>query len=229
MIVPAGPLHALPWAALPGLRGRAVTVAPSAAAWLRAATSAPAARGAAVFVAGPGLAFAADEVAEVAALYEGARVVTGAAASAEATATALDGASLGHVACHGRFRADAPLFSALSLDDGPLTAFDLERLARAPDLLVLSACDLALSATHPGDELLGVTAALLALGTRAIVASVVPVPDDAARTLMRAFHERLAAGATVAEALATAQAGAVEEAALGGFVCLGAGHHVKVA
>jgi hypothetical protein len=55
------------------------------------------------------------------------------------------------------------------------------------------------------------------------------VPDDAARALMRAFHARLATGAPVADALASAQAGAAEEAALGGFVCLGAGHHVTVA
>jgi CHAT domain-containing protein len=89
---------------------------------------------------------------------------------------------------------------------------------------VLSACDVALSERHPGDELLGLSAALLAAGTRTIIASVVPVPDAAARRLMLAFHRLLAAGASPASALAEAQAGLRgDQRALAGFLCLGAG------
>ncbi len=104
--------------------------------------------------------------------------VAGRNATVEAALRALDGAKLAHVACHGRFRSDSPLFSSLELADGPLTALDLQRLRRAPELLVLSACDVALSERHPGDELLGFSAALLASGTRTIVASVVPFPTQ---------------------------------------------------
>jgi CHAT domain-containing protein len=65
---------------------------------------------------------------------------------------------------------------------------------------------------------------LLASGTRTIIASVVPVPDAAARRLMLAFHRRLAAGASPAAALAEAQAGLrADQRALAGFLCLGAG------
>ena len=35
VVVPTGRLHAVPWALLPGLKGRALTVAPSAAYWMR--------------------------------------------------------------------------------------------------------------------------------------------------------------------------------------------------
>ncbi|MGW4470812.1 CHAT domain-containing protein [Nonomuraea sp. NPDC004354] len=38
VVVPAGPLHTLPWSVLPMLRGRPVSVTPSAAAWLSART-----------------------------------------------------------------------------------------------------------------------------------------------------------------------------------------------
>jgi CHAT domain-containing protein len=175
-------------------------------------------------VAGPRLRHAAAEVRELGALLPQPTVLRGRAATAAATLAALDGAAVAHVACHGRFRSDSPLFSSLELDDGPLSAVELQRLRRAPDLLVLSACDLALSDRHPGDELLGFSAALLAMGTRTIVASVVPVPDAAARRLMLGFHRERMLGASPAAALATAQATvAGGRAAFAGFVCLGTG------
>ena len=129
-----------------------------------------------------------------------------------------------HVACHGRFRADSPLFSSLELADGPLNVYDLQRLRWPPEVLVLSACDLALSDRYPGDELLGMAAVLLGMGTRTVVASVVPVADSVTRRLMLAFHRRLVAGTSPAAALAHAQAGLRGDSpAAAGFVCLGSG------
>ncbi len=224
VIVPTGPLHAVPWGALPSLRGRPVAVAPSFSTWLDLSTRRRRRHTRATLVAGPGLRHVRAEVNEVAALLPGATVLTGQDATVEATLAALDGATLAHIACHGRFRSDSPLFSSLELADGPLTALDIQGLRRAPDVLVLSACDVALSERHPGDELLGLSAALLASGTRTIIASVVPVPDAAARRLMLAFHRRLAGGASPASALADAQAGLrADQQALAGFLCLGAG------
>ena len=62
-------------------------------------------------------------------------------ATAEKVLYALDGAWLGHIAAHGSFRADSPLFSSLHMYDGPLTVYDFEQLHRAPYRLVLSSCD----------------------------------------------------------------------------------------
>ena len=81
---------------------------------------------------------------------------------------------------------------------------------------------------RPGDELMGLTAALLALGTTTVVASVVPVPDDATSALMIAMHAELAAGAPAAAALARARTALDPEdprhaVAHAGFVCFGAG------
>ena len=61
---------------------------------------------------------------------------------------------------------------------GPLTVYDLESLGEAPTLCVLSACDSGLSEVRAGDELMGLTATLLALGSASIVASVVAVRRD---------------------------------------------------
>lgn len=158
-----------------------------------------------------------------------ATVFVGADATVDAVTQAIDGARLAHIAAHGRYRADNPLFSALELADGPLTVYDLERLGRPPGCMVLSACDSGLSAVRPGDELMGLTAALLGLGTRALVATVAPVPTEVTTPLMVALHRNLRAGATPAVALAAAQRAYLEDggdlvyAACAGFVCFGAG------
>jgi len=226
VLVPTGVLHALPWSALPSLRGRPLSVVPSAALWRRTAAAAarPARGGPVVILEGPGLPGAAGEVAALAGRYPDATCLTGAAATVAAVAEALDGAELAHVAAHGAFRVDNPLFSSLQLADGPLTVYDLEGLARAPRRLVLSACDSGLSGVRPGDELMGLAGALFALGMSTLVASVIPVPDAATKELMLALHRGLQAGLGPAHALASAQAASGRDAAVSAsFVCFGAG------
>ena len=218
VLVPTGALHAVPWGALPSLRGRSLTVAPSLATWLDLMGSHRAPRRKTALIAGPGLRYSGPEVRELTQLYPAASVRYGNAATASAVLSAIDGVGLAHFACHGTFRADSPFFSSLELADGPLNVYELERLRRAPEVVVLSACDLAQSDLRPGDELLGLASALLGMGTRTIIASVVPVPDAGARRLMLDLHRRLVAGEDIASALAHAQVGRPES----GFVCLGA-------
>ncbi len=265
VLVPTGELHAVPWAALPSCAARALSVAPSAALWLRAArgrgrgggravadeggadgaaatridedaagtgggADAGGRRGHAglVLAAGPGLPEAAAEVRALARRHPHATVLAPADASVAAVAAALETSQLAHIASHGTFRADNPLFSSLELADGPLTVYDLERLRAAPRDMVLSACDGGVTAVRPGDELMGLSSALLALGTSALIASVMPVPDEPTHRLMLALHERLAAGDEPACALAAARATALGDddadyATAAGFVCFGAG------
>jgi hypothetical protein len=223
VLAPTGALHALPWALLPSLRGRPLTIAPSAAIWLMR-QSPPRRRRKVVLAAGPHLRHARAELNAVAELYPEAIMLQGRAADVGSVLRAINGASIAHLACHGRMRSDSPLFSSLELADGPLNVYELQHLRRPPELVVLSSCDLATSATHPGDELLGFAAALLNMGTRTVIASTVPVPDAAAKRLMRALHEQLAARQPPARALAHAQQlTATGESALNGFVCLGSG------
>jgi CHAT domain-containing protein len=75
-------------------------------------------------------------------------------------------------------------------------------------VLVLSACESA-----------GLATVLLGRGVRAVVASTVPVADDAAVELMGSLHAHLRAGIGPADALARAQVRHGDR----GFVCVGAG------
>ncbi|MGH9126470.1 MAG: CHAT domain-containing protein, partial [Acidimicrobiales bacterium] len=230
VIVPTGTLHGLPWPALPTLSRRPATVAPSAAIWLAGARSAPDPKstptpdggeaGTVALIAGPGLPAAVEEVDQLAALYGRADRLVGSAATAPAVLSALERAAVAHLAAHGTFRADSPMFSSVLLADGPLTVYDLERLRRAPDTVVVAACDAAVSAVRTGDGLLGTGAALIGLGVRSVVAPVMPVPDHATVPIMVALHRHLLAGDTPAEALANAQAG--QDPAVGAaLICIG--------
>jgi len=140
VVVPTGSLHAVPWSTMPVMRRRAVVVAPSATAWMRARAAVPPSSRRIVLVGGPGLGGADEEIAALAARYPHACVLTGASATVEAVKRQMDGAWLVHLAAHGTFRADSPLFSAVELADGPLTGYDLEQLHRSPHRVVLSSC-----------------------------------------------------------------------------------------
>jgi CHAT domain-containing protein/tetratricopeptide (TPR) repeat protein len=224
VVVPTGELVAVPWAVVPGCAGRPVTVAPSATTWLAARrrpgrNPAGDEAGSVVLVSGPGLDGGEAEVRSIAELYPNATVLCGPEATPAATAKSVEGAALAHVAAHGHHQQENPLFSSLDLAGGPLMGYDLHRLQRAPALVVLASCDLGLADVRPGDETVGMTAALLSAGTSTAIAAVARIADENARTLMARFHQALGRGRAPAAALA--DAGPVDP--LSGFVCFGAG------
>ncbi|WP_327320982.1 CHAT domain-containing protein [Streptomyces sp. NBC_01235] len=206
VVVPPARLHRVPWALLPSLRERVVSVSPSASGWLRARETEPPPGGRQVLVRGPGLATGGAEVPEVAGRYGAPIVLEQADAHVPRVLRELDGAALAHIAAHGTFRADSPMFSSLRMADGPLIVHDFERLARSPYRIILSSCDTARLASVGADELLGLVTALLPLGTAGVVASSAPVNDAAVVPLMLALHKSLGAGLSLAEALRDARA-----------------------
>lgn len=221
VVVPTGGLLTVPWSALPATHGRPVTVAVSASSWLDRSAAGPSGRPS-VLVAGPGTSRGEAEVVAIADLLHAAQRpatrLVGERATVDATRAALSDAGVVHVAAHGRHEVDNPLFSSLELADGPLMGYDLLRLPHPPELVVLSCCDLGLHDTRPGDESLGTASALLASGSRTVIASVTRETDDAALPLMVDLHARLLAGVRPATALAAA--GAADAT---GFVCFGSG------
>jgi tetratricopeptide (TPR) repeat protein len=226
VIVPTGTLHPIPWALLPALSDRVVSVAPSAGAWMRA-DAAPAPQQRQVTLArGPGLATEGAEVPLIAPFYDDVTVLADAEATAEKVLYALDGAWLGHVAAHGKFRADSPLFSSLQLHDGPLTVYDFERLHRAPYRLVLSSCDSGVLAPAGANEMLGLVSSLLPLGTAGIIAAIVPLNDQAVVPVMVELHRCLRSGQTLAESLYSVRRGLsddpIQQATAASLMALGA-------
>jgi len=229
VFVPTGPLQSLPWPMLPSCASHPVTIAPSASSWLaarpRPASGLPRR---VVLIAGPGLPEAVAEIDSLAALYPDARVLTGADATVARALRELDGADIAHIAAHGRFRADNPMFSSVMLADGPLTVYDLERLHQAPQTIMLAACDTARTLAHPGDEMTGLAAALLAVGASSVIAPLLPLPDDVSTRLARAWHARIACGQSPAQALsetvaAITQSDPLARLAALSLVCLGHG------
>ena len=110
-----------------------------------------------------------------------------------------------HLAAHGDFRPDNPLFSGLALENGWLTTLDIFSLRLNASLVTLSACQTGRNVISGGDELLGLMRAFLYAGAASLVLSLWPVEDRSTARLMEAFYSGLAAGRTKAEALRHAQ------------------------
>ena len=226
IIVPPGKLHSIPWALLPALKDRVISVAPSASAWMRAHQAPIPKHRQVVLARGPGLATGGAEVPLVARLYDDVMVLEDAAATADKVLSALDGAWLVHIAAHGIFRADSPLFSSLRMHDGPLTVYDFERLNRAPYRLILSSCDGGVLAPAGANELLGLVSSLLPLGTAGIIAAIVPLNDRAVVPLMVDLHRHLRTGQSLAESVYNVRRGLpddpVQQATAVSLISLGA-------
>lgn len=214
VIVPSGALQRVPWSAL---HPAPVSVAPSASFWARTLRRRTGADGEVVLVAGPELPGAVDEVGALRRLHAHATVLLPPASTVAAVSDALGGASLAHLACHGRLRADNPTFSSLSLSDGPLTVHELDQRSIAPHRMILAACDSGADVSYEGGEMLGFASALIARGTSGLVTSMVAVPDLEAVPLMRSLHEFALGGAPLAEALHAAR-GMVDTDHPGAFV-----------
>jgi CHAT domain-containing protein len=115
------------------------------------------------------------------------------------------GADVLHLACHGQFRPDNPLFSSLRLGDGWLTVRDTYNLDLKCELATLSACETGVNEVAPGDELIGLARGFFSAGAPSLLLSLWTVDDEATAQLMTSFYRCLLAGHNPAKSLRAAQ------------------------
>ena len=118
-----------------------------------------------------------------------------------------------HIAAHGDFRADNPLFSGLALADGWLTTLDIFNMRLRTSLVTLSACQTGRSVIGGGDELLGLTRAFLGAGTASLVSTLWAVEDKSTAQLMQNFYAELTVGKSKVASLQKAQLGMLASSA----------------
>jgi tetratricopeptide (TPR) repeat protein len=215
MIVPYGLLHDVPFHAF-RLEGVPLVerheIAYGLSAWqlarARARPQAAPCDAGVVWVTGNGL----DLLPEVARETQAVQAIYGPACrmlpSAELCARLRAGEIRGrilHVAGHGRFEAAHPRFSAVCLGETFLLAHDIATMTLHLDLVSLSGCETGRKLRVGGDELLGLSRALLGAGARAVLASHWPVDDHDAACFMEQVYTDLAAGRTARSAVARAQ------------------------
>ncbi|HEX7671904.1 MAG TPA: CHAT domain-containing protein, partial [Polyangiaceae bacterium] len=146
------------------------------------------------------------EVRAVAALLPNPRLFLGARATAAQLRKHGRRARYVHIATHGLFRQDNPMFSSVRLGSSDLSLFDLYGLELPAELVTLSGCGTGLNVVVGGDELLGLVRGLLYAGAHAVLGTLWDVNDESTSTFMRLFYERARRTPDRAEALREAMA-----------------------
>lgn len=144
------------------------------------------------------------EVRSLGELFPQKRLLVGPDATLPALKENLEWCDVLHLASHGVFREDNPLFSLLKLSDGWLSVQDVMDWRFQPSLVTLSACQTGLSRPLFGDELLGLARGFLSAGAFSLVVSLWSVNDEVTTQLMEYFYQALLAGQNRAAALQTA-------------------------
>jgi CHAT domain-containing protein len=109
-----------------------------------------------------------------------------------------------HIATHGYFRQDNPLFSSIRLGDSHLSLYDIYHLELPAELMVLSGCATGLNVISPGDELMGLVRGLLQAGAQSLILSLWDVHDKSTMEFMLALYTELLGGRSKPEAMQAA-------------------------
>ncbi|MEO8128116.1 MAG: CHAT domain-containing tetratricopeptide repeat protein [Bryobacteraceae bacterium] len=106
-----------------------------------------------------------------------------------------------HIATHGHFRHDNPMFSGVRLGDGDLDLYSLYELNLPVELVTVSGCATGLNVVAAGDELLGMARGLLYAGAQSLLLTLWDVNDQSTAEFMQAFYRRFHEGENKAQAL----------------------------
>jgi CHAT domain-containing protein len=146
-----------------------------------------------------------EEIETLASLFPDAVKLTGAEATRDNLLREAPRARFLHLATHGYFRRDNPMFSFLKLADSQLNFYSLLDLKLKAELVTLSACHTGVNMVFPGDELHGLMRGFLYAGAPSVIASLWAVSDHSTSEFMREMYSRIRSGATKRAALRHAQ------------------------
>jgi len=142
-----------------------------------------------------------DEVQALTTVLEGAELFVGQNATAEVLRSQGPLSRMIHIATHGHFRQDNPMFSAIRMGNTYLSLFDLYQLRLPAELITLSGCSTGLNVVGAGDELIGLARGLLHAGAQSLVLSLWDVHDKSTAEFMVFFYSLLRQGQSKAAAL----------------------------
>jgi CHAT domain-containing protein len=212
VVVPVGATHYVPFHALTDgekylVESREIVYSPSAAVWqfLTAKPEREIKNALLIGFADEKIPFVRREIEALQKIFPDARVLTGDRANFFNYRQNAPDSDILHLACHGQFRPENPLFSSLHLADGFITVRDICAQNLNAALVTLSACETGLNKIYAGDEILGLARGFLSAGANSLVLSLWTVSDAATVRLMTDFYINLQRGETVAASLRQAQ------------------------
>jgi len=109
-----------------------------------------------------------------------------------------------HIATHGSYRQDNPMFSGIRLGDGYLNLYDLYQIRLPAKLVTLSGCATGMNFVSAGDELLGLQRGLFCAGATSVLLSLWDVHDESTSGLMQEFYKHFIQTGDMAGALQSA-------------------------
>lgn len=212
VVIPAGALHYVPFHALHDgtkylVEKRKIVHSPSAAVW-RSLNEKPVKKLESALLIGfadEKIPFVNNEISALRRMFPSAKVFTDKRATFEHYTKNAPKFDILHLACHGQFRPDNPMFSSLHLADGFVTVRDICSQNLKAELVTLSACETGLNKVFAGDEILGLARGFLSAGAKSLVLSLWTVNDEATTELMKVFYTNLQRGESVASSLRKAQ------------------------
>jgi CHAT domain-containing protein/Flp pilus assembly protein TadD len=211
VFVPHGILHYLPFHALYDgqeflVDAYTISYAPSASVYALCEMAPAMDKGSSLILGVPdALApFIEDEVKSVARILPAPELFVGEAANHDVLRQHASTSRLIHIATHGSFRQDNPMFSGIKLGDSYLHVYELYQLRLSAELLTLSGCATGLNVIAAGDELLGLIRGALYAGAKSLLLTLWDVHDRSAAQFMSGFYERFNTTGDKAQSLAGA-------------------------
>jgi CHAT domain-containing protein/tetratricopeptide (TPR) repeat protein len=196
IFVPHGPLHFLPFHALKNgdaylCDTHTVSYAPSATVFALCQEKSPSNMSASLVMGIPDerAPHILAEVQSVADRLPHPELFLGAEATLDALRKKGSQCALLHIATHGTYRQDNPMFSGIRLGDGYLNLYDLYQMRLSTRHVTLSGCATGMNFVAAGDELLGLQRGLFCAGAASLLLSLWDVHDLSTTELMQAFYQ----------------------------------------